>query len=453
MKRIILALAFLCGSSSSATAKILVKELTQDLVFDVHTYPGHALTLEFPEPVTQDVLGNKIAYHLEKLDDTHFVLSTKAGAPRSNLNMGTWSGHAVMRLRQAASEDDAVLHIRFIPPRSRKPDEQRELTPQLKRSLRHRAVAEFAMQTKVVVARDVQEWRSGNHQLALHVGHISHGEDLGVFPFAIHNDSDFSYPITAFHLRDHLDRPVTASLHVQPGVLDDDSQLVPGASVNAAFVLESPEQLRAGWILRLKSIDSVSAAKFKARPPRRFVAGKLEFRTLVTVHGTGGSTSLSDHLGLQRSAWGMMSGAGLRISHGPTRYTAIDGGVDVVQTEDVVLDTEQGTIETSAVGGRLHVGGMLHTGHTVTPYVRLGLGVTFARHRFSMGGASESEVRLAGVIFFGGGVDWWINDRFAVGLGLGSSVPFGGQDTGLAFEAGLRVGIAFGKLRNRWRID
>ena len=47
------------------------------------------MTLSFPEPVVQEVLGNTEYYDLAEISSTRYVLTAKSAAPRSNCNMET----------------------------------------------------------------------------------------------------------------------------------------------------------------------------------------------------------------------------------------------------------------------------------------------------------------------------------------------------------------------------
>lgn len=76
----------------------------------------------------------------------------------------------------------------------------------------------------------------------------------------------------------------------------------------------------------------------------------------------------------------------------------------------------------------------------------MGLGVVLARHEFDEPGSDE-QVRAAGVLLFGGGMNWLVTDRFAVGLSALADLPIGDNETGLTFEAALHAGFYFDHMR------
>lgn len=175
--------------------------------------------------------------------------------------------------------------------------------------------------------------------------------------------------------------------------------------------------------------------------PRR---GRLAFSLRLILGATHLNHGANNNLGIEQKAWATMRGIGGYASLGKSRHLNIGGGIDFYRTDHAAINDMRNGASVSAIGGRVHAGGFVHTGHTVTPYVQLGIGATFARHSFEMSTSAESEFRLAGLFLFGAGVSWWFKDRLAVGFSTLVSVPMGGLDTGLAFEAGVRAEYAFG---------
>ena len=443
---------FLTVWSSSALAKIIVIEIGKDVEREVLMWPGHTTTISLPEPATHTALGNKIDYWDTKSDSRHYALDIKStDPPPTNFNLETWSGNAVLRIHAAKSMDDAVLHIRFVyPPRS---DDSGPpvLTPDQARSMKHRAVADYTLQTTDVLTRYETAWHKGAHALELRVGHISQGAEICVFPFTVLNTGDYPYPILGFELQDHKGEEISASVHsAKDTPLGENLELPVGATFRGVFVLEKPVPLDKGWTLQLVTPEAIPAASFRSQTRRKLVPGMLELRTLVEVHGLGGAGKLSDNMGLGQSAWGAVTGAGVRVAYGPSKHTAIVGGIDFMQTAAASIDMPAGPIETSAVGGRLHFAGRLHTGEEIVPYAQAGLGLMMANHTFDAAGGGDDEFRVAMYGSIGGGVEAWFGERWVVGLGINGAVPIGGDDTGLVIEGGLRVGVAFGELRNHW---
>lgn len=454
-------MAMLSSTWASAVASsIKVVEIGEDVEVDVSTFPGHVVTIDVAEPTTLAVLGNKRDYWLEKVNSTHYLLQTKTrSAPQTNVNIDSWGGHAVIRVRAAESADDATLHIRLVHPRNDKTPLAEARDPEHARALHHRMLAHYAMQTTTVLANDVKHWHEGSHDLELHTGYVAQGEEISVFPFTLRNRGH-DYPITRFELRDHMGKTIPASFHSPPDSnFDSDSVLGRDKSIKGAFVLEAPVKLDQGWQLRLSTTKGVVAAQFSHDSLPVFEPGMLELRTMVSVHGLGGASQLSAPAGwvspapgMDMSTWASVTGAGVQAYYGPSKHTAMVAGFDFIRTAQASIDMAPGILETRATGGRVHLGGRLHTGEKLVPYARAGLGLMFANHTFSMGGERDSEFRVAGLLSMGAGIEAWIRERFVVGLGVNGSVPIGGNETGLIVEGGLRVGVAFGKLRDHWTI-
>lgn len=440
--------------SSPAMAKIMVVEIGVDVQREVKLHPGLSVTITSAEPITMTILGNEVDYWSRKIDNRHYVLDIKTkDAPLSNYTVFTWSGNVIMRISATSSTDEAVDHIRLVyPPTTGESNPEKALTPQQAKSLEHRAIAKYAMQTTAILPGDFARWRKGVHALELRTGYIGQGTDTSVFPFTVANTGDYAYPIMGIELRDHLGNTLSTSVHTKEEILGADSELPSGVELVGAFVLESPVRLDKGWTLRLITTESMPKAQFKSRPRREFVPGMLELRTMFVVHGMGGAGKLSDNLGQGRSAWGTVTAVGFRVGYGPGKHTALEGGLDFVRIASTRIEMAQDGLETSANGGRLYLGGRLHAGSKVVSYARAGLGVMFASHSFNMGGVRDSEIRGAILGSVGAGVEAWFGERVIVGLGVATSAPLGGDDTGFVVEGGLRIGLAFGKLRDHWVI-
>lgn len=451
MNRLALATAIVVFWISSANASsIKVVEIGQDVELDIRTYPGHAVTIDVDEPATLAVLGNKRDYWLEKGDLTHYVLQTKTKhAPQTNVNVDSWGGNAVIRIRAAETPDEATLHIRFVHPQDDTMDLADARDPDHARSIHHRTLANYAMQTTMVLANDIKTWEEGLHRLELHTGYVTQGEAISVFPFTLSNRG-YDYPITRFELRDHMGQTIIGSFHTpMESDFNSNSVLGRGKSIRGAFVFETPVKLDQGWQLHLSTTDGLTKAAFSHDSLPTFEPGMLELRTMFSVHGLGGAINLSDNVGLGQTTWGAIRGAGVQLHYGPSKHTALVAGLDFVSASSATIDMSPGQLETSATGGRLHIGGRLHTGDKFVPYTQVGLGVMMASHRFETNGVRDSEFRAALLGSLGVGVEMWIADRYVVGLGFTASAPLGGN-TGFAIEGGLRVGLAFGKLRDSW---
>lgn len=218
--------------------------------------------------------------------------------------------------------------------------------------------------------------------------------------------------------------------------LSPGSVLERGKSVKGAFVFETPVPLNKGWELHLTTVKGIPPAEFVHGRLPTFEPGMLELRTMISVHGLGGASKLTDNMGLDQAAWGRVTGAGVQVYYGPSKRTALVGGADFVRTSSTAIDMAPGRLETRATGGRLHIGGRLHTGEWLVPYAQAGLGFMFAQHTFDMGGARDSEFRVAMLGSIGVGVEAWFGERVVVGLGVNGTAPIGGDDTGLVVEGG-----------------
>lgn len=420
-------------SSSEVLARVITKTLTDNLDMEVPLYPGRAATLEFPDPIETVVLGNKVDYVLTKLTDTLWKIEPKHHAPNTNLNMGTWSGYVSMRLRLARPGEEPVDHIKFVAPKKAPVTAQQILVDQAVSFMELSDLSELT-------------WQSETHALSLHVGSMAIAQHV-VWPIHLRNAGTRRFPVESIQIVDHDGHSVSATFVLPSNIEQDASLLSVHGGLLGAFVFDSAVSLSDGWSVIVTSIGAVPPAEFRWVGQDRVdeKEGPLEGKLEAYIHAVGGATRLDDGLeaGSGRRVWTSWRAIGGQVNLGISQHTSIGVGFDFVQTGIATIDS----VETHSTGGRVNIGGMLHTGRRFVPYAEAGLGFRLARHTFDSADSSASEFRMSGVLQMGGGMKWLISPRFLFGLSVAGSVPIGGDETGPVIEAGTYIGGLFGRSR------
>lgn len=91
---------------------------------------------------------------------------------------------------------------------------------------------------------------------------------------------------------------------------------------------------------------------------------------------------------------------------------------------------------------RTLLGGVVHFGDKIVPYLRGGLGIRLTDYTSS----SAEDVGLKGssLLRFGGGVDAWIGKNFTVGIaGHYVGAQGAGTDESFSIEGGIHAGYAW----------
>lgn len=448
-------LALLTSVTTTAHAGIDRKE-THDLVdgmhLDIKVYPTVDIAMKFPTRVLSAIPANSSKYTVD-LDDKKLILIVDPGAVITSLHITLESGEDVAILVEPVPSPKQVIlshvfrypaaKLQRVPVCAVESPEQASADPL--DAMNERFEFDAATRAEFV--------RGDTHLVVETTPQIYEGTDLKL-RFKIHNLGARAYPVSAVQV---LDADSVAYDEVEVAMVGAlPSKLGPQRIAEGALVIHNADVLGMGWQIRLLSgVEGVSAATFQPASlqatwptePLTQERGALQGRVAVTMRAIGGATNLDDGsgvgIGAGRTAWALVRGVGGYASFGRFRYASLGVGADVLTTRTITIDSEQAAVDASAWGGRIHVGGRLHTGRRVMSYVRLGLGVAFAKHGFEADENADSEFRLAGLLMFGGGVDWLVSRRFLLGASFSANGPIFGQDTGLAFESVVYAGFVY----------
>ena len=426
-----------------------IYDLVDGMQVDIKVYSSLDILLKFPTRIIRAVPTNGDDYNVD-LDDKELTLTTLPGAGITSLHIKLAGGEHVAVLLKPAKSPDAVIisHIfRYkldvVPICTREgtqPAEKHVLSAMNKRF-------EFA---EPMVGEFI---RDGFH-LVLETSRQVYEGSILRFRIRVHNLGGKAYPIAAIQVLN------ADSVEYEAAFADMSEQLPaslgPERDTDGSIVIRQPDTLGKDFLLRLlPGVEGIPPAVFHVAPmqaawserptPRAY--GPLEKRLVVTMTAVSGAANLDDGpdigIGVGRKAWAMVNAVGLYGSYGAFKHVRFGGGGGFVGTRRITMDTPQGAYRVMYHGARLYAGTTIHTGSTVVPYAHARLGILAVVQDFERDDIVESEYRLAGLLMLGGGVDWFVSRHFLLGLAISANGPIFGQETGLALEAGLRIGWAF----------
>lgn len=444
----------LVGRPSSASAGTDLKEtheLSDGMHVKVQVYSGLDILMKFPTRVLRAIPANSEDYNVE-LDDKELMLTTLSGAGITSMHVKLKGGESVaVLLKPADTPEEVILSHVFKYPLAKlavvetceRDDDEAEETDDL-------GEMDNRFEFDEPMAGD---WSRDGFSLAIETSRMVFEGAVLKFRIKVSNRGREAYPVAAVEVLDADSVDYNDAEADMTGGLP--ASLGPERDATGTILIRHPDTLGKGFQVRLLSgVDGVPPAVFSmepiqsARPERPSRAfGPFEKRLLVTMTAVSGFANLDDGpdigIGSGRKAWGQVNAVGLYGSYGAFKHVRFGGGGGFISTQDIAMETTQGTYTVKYHGARLYAGATVHAGRTLVPYAHARVGIMAVKHDFQRNGLVEAEYRMAGLMMLGGGIDWFASRHFLLGLTFSANGPIFGQETGLTFEAGLRAGWAF----------